>query len=208
MFSKTSTVIFSFCVFLFSSSFSSCGSAEKDGKKDSTTSANANKPIPDNMQKATVSHDFEMIIPKHFTVTSDLNKEAVLQYNDTANEEYIIVLEEPKADFVRNLKEMNLYDEKETPEKNYRMAEIQIMSKGMLMKEGPNIKKTAINGLDAEMIDMLARIDTNGTDIFYKAAFIEGPKNMYMIMSWTLADSKDKNSAEMETMLNSFKAIE
>ena len=67
-----------------------------------------------------------------------------------------------------------------------------------------NIKKATINGVDAEIVDFVAKPENIETFIYYKVAFIESKEKLYMVMAWTLAETKDKYDAEMEKMLNSF----
>jgi len=174
----------------------------KGGKTDSTGTTTTENT---DLRPVTINSDYEIGIPSHMYVAHDLNDEATLQYNDTAVEEYIICINESKTDFIRNFSNDDAYDDKETPEKNYRLVQMASMKEKMDTKSGPSVKALKINGLDAEIVDFTASVEGIQSDIFYKIAFIEGTKNMYMVMTWTLADMKDKHNDEMNDMLTSFK---
>jgi hypothetical protein len=179
--------------------FSSCNGMMGKGKNDSTPAD------PADVNEVNIHNDYKMSIPKHMYSSKELNDDASLQYNDTAVEEYVIVIDESKTDFIRDFSSDDTYNDKETPERNYRTVQMSSMKEKMDTKSGPNIKAVKINGLDAEIVDFVASVDGIESDIYYKIAFIEGTKNMYMVMTWTLANMKNTHTAEMTQMLMSFK---
>ena len=184
----------------------SCGNSKTDVKKDSAKdSLPVVKNLPPENSQLVTGEDFEMCIPKNYSPTNDLNKNAVLQYSDTTTDKYVIVMSEIKDDFMRDMKDAKVYDEKLSLEKNYRTAEMKMMASGVTMKETPEIKSVKINGREAEIADVIGTVNEIDYDVFYKVAFIAGEKKLYMIMSWTIAGDREKNDSEMEAMLNSFK---
>ncbi len=184
--------------------FSSCnGMFGKGGKNDSASVVNTD-PYKDFFTPKIDSIDYTIKVPNHFYSSSSLNDEASFQYNDSANEEYVVAICESKTDFIKEASDDSLYDDKQTPEKNYRLVVMNHLKESMKAKAEPNIKKTTINGHDAEIVDMIANVAGIPSDIYYKIAFIEGTKNMYYITAWTLASEKDQNGAELDNMINSF----
>lgn len=189
--------------------FSSCGGMFSKGGADSVALKEAlEKALAAEGNVITVdSGGYKITIPKHMTVSTELNDDASLQYQNIYKELYVIVIDEPKTDFIKTFSdpEINEYDDKLTPEKNYRMVQMKSMKEKMTLRAEPSVKKTTINGLDAEIVDFTGNVEGVASDIYYKLAFVEGTKNLYMIMTWTLDSDKNKNNEEMDGMINSFK---
>lgn len=172
------------------------------------------KNVDPNVRVVTIANEYSVEIPNHLVETDELNKDASLQYMDTTLDfaEFIIVISEPKDDFIKNFANDSifgpLYDKNASAAKNYSTIEMAIVKDKAKLAAPPHIQETKINGLDAEMADFVGQPDNLEDTIYYKVAFIEGKKNLYMVMAWTMAETKDKYNAEMEKMLNSFKLVE
>ncbi len=179
------------------------------GASDSTAiKAAIEKALAADVTEITVdSGGYMMSIPKHLKVATTLNEEASLQYQDIYKELYVIVIDEAKTDFIKTFSDesINEYDDKLTPEKNYRIVQMKSMKEKLTMKAEPTIKKTTINGLDAEIVDFTGSVEGIESDIYYKLAFVEGTKQMYMVMTWTLDSDKNANMEEIDAMIASFK---
>jgi hypothetical protein len=211
MMSKTTGILVGASLFAFVT-FSSCGGMMGKGGSDSASMKEAlEKAIAENDVITVGSGGYKVSIPKHMSVSTELNDEASLQYADTYKELYIIVIDEPKTEFIKTYSDPDLdpqftpYDDKLTPEKNYRVVQMESMKAKMTLRGEPNVKKQTINGLDAEVVDFTGSVPNVAAEIYYKLAFIEGTKNLYMVMTWTLASDKDKNNDEMDQMIQSFK---
>jgi hypothetical protein len=210
MISRTTGILVGASMFAFVM-FSSCGGIMGKGGSDSASIKEAlDKAIAENDEITVGTGGYKISIPKHMTVSRELNDDASLQYQDIYKELYIIVIDEPKTDFIKTFSEpdINEYDDKLTPEKNYRIVQMKSMKEKMTLRGEPNVKKATINGLDAEIVDFTGAVEGVESDIYYKLAFVEGTKNLYMIMTWTLATDKDKNTEEMDQMIQSFKLAE
>ncbi len=212
MVTRTSGIIIGIALFSFVT-FSSCGGMFSKGASDSASiKAALDKALAENANEVTIADgNYVMSIPKHLALASTLNDQASLQYQDLAKELYIIVINESKTDFIKTYSDPDLdpdllkYDDNLTPEKNYRLVQMQSLKKSMTLKSEPTIKKTTINGLDAEVVDFTGSVEGIEYDIYYKLAFIEGTKDTYMVMTWTLDSDKNTNMDEMDGMINSFK---
>lgn len=195
-------------------SFSSCGAfGGKGGADTAAIRQELEKALADNTNLITVdSGGYTMNIPKHMVSTTELNNDASLQYENTSKELYAIVIDEMKTTFIKtfsdedNLDEGDLkYDDNQTPEKNYRLIQMHSLQKNIKVKAEPVVKKTVINGLDAEVVDFTGDVEGVAYPVYYKLAFIEGTKEIYMVMTWTLDSDKNTNIDEMDQMINSFK---
>ena len=151
---------------------------------------------------------YKINVPRHMSLASSLNEDASLQYSNEAKELYIIVIDEPKVDFIKEFSADEIYDDNLTPEKNYRLVQMKSLVNALTLRAEPGIKKATINGLDAEIVDFTAGVEGIPADIYYKLAFIEGTKHVYMVMTWTLDSQKNENNDEMDQMIQSFKLTE
>lgn len=163
---------------------------------------------PETNDVKVASGGYQLSVPKHMSLSYELNSDASLQYENAARELYVIVIDEPKVDFIKEFSADEIYDDNLTPEKNYRLVQMKSLKDAIQFRAEPGIKKTTINGLDAEIVDFTGKVEGIAVDIYYKLAFIEGTKNVYMVMTWTLDSKKNENSAEMDQMLQSFKLAE
>lgn len=205
--SKSTGIVVGASLFAFVM-FSSCGGMMGKGGSDSASIKEAlDKAIAQNDENIVGTGGYKISIPKHLSVSKDLNDDASLQYQDTLKELYIIVIDEPKTDFIKSFSEpeVNEYDDKLTPEKNYRIVQMKSLMEKVTLRGEPVVKKATINGLDAEIVDFTGSVPNVDAEIYYKLAFIEGTKNLYMVMTWTLDSKKDSNSEEMDQMIQSFK---
>jgi hypothetical protein len=191
---------------------SSCGGI---GGKDGVDTNSLKEALDKALDKKTETEEvtiesggYKLSVPKHMMSATGLNADASLQYQNTSKELYIIVIDEPKVDFIKEFSKNEIYDDKLTPEKNYRLVQMESLQSAMTLRAEPGIKKTTINGLDAEIVDFTGKVPDIDFDIYYKLAFIEGTKNVYMVMTWTLDSQKNENNDEMDQMIKSFKLAE
>lgn len=208
MISRTTGILVGASLFAFTM-FSSCGGMNGKNGVDTTSLKEAlEKAVAQTKEVTIESGGYKINIPKHMSVSTELNDEAALQYANTSDELYIIIIDESKTEYIKEYSDANLYDDKLTPEKNYRMTQMEAMSEKMTVKGEPVVKKQTINGLDAEVVSFTGQVPGIDFDIFYKLAFIEGTKNIYMVMTWTLDSKKSSNEDEMNEMIKSFKLAE
>ena len=218
MISRTTGILVGASLFAFVM-FSSCGGMTGKGGSDSAAIKEAldkafAKDAVESNEIIVGTGGYKIGIQKHMSVSRDLNDDASLQYADTREELYIIVIDEPKTDFIKQFSDPDLdpsllpYDDKLTPEKNYRLTQMHSLTASMTLHGQPVVTKATINGLDAEIVDISATVPGVEVDIFYKLAFIEGTKNIYMVMAWTLDSKKETNNDEMNQMIQSFKLSE
>src|ERR1041385_423358 len=208
MMSRTSGILLGASLFAFVT-FSSCGGSFGKSGNDSADMKDAlEKAIAENNLVKVESGGYKVSIPKHLVPDTSLNDVASLQYADLEKNLYIIVIDESKTDFIKTFSDADGYDDNFTPEKNYRITQMNSMKDKMAIKGEPVTTKATINGLDAETVAFTASVPGIDYDIYYKLAFIEGTKNIYKAMTWTLASEKASNEDEMDQMLQSFKLID
>lgn len=194
------TLFFSFAILLC---LSSCNGFSDKSKKDSLAKE-ANVPKLENAELVFVNREAQMMIPRHMLPTGALNEQASLQYIDSVQELYVIVIDEPKEDFIKSMTYDSIYDPAKSVELNYREIQMKNILRNVEAIGTPVIRKASIGQLDAEMVDFDGYSDNIEEKIHYKFGFFEGRANMYMVMTWTLAEYKSKNNDEMEGMIYSF----
>jgi hypothetical protein len=163
-------------------------------------------PDTSDTRKVIINDQYSLMIPKNMKATKDLNDEASLQYQNTTEELYIIVIDEPAGEFVNAYKKSKGWDPGLTTVENYRKVQLAALKKAIKRKGKPTIQKATVNGDPMEIVDFTGVVPGITYPIFYKIGFIESGKNLYMIMTWTFAERKALHNRAMEEMVRSFKS--
>lgn len=189
--------IHTFCIsVLLAVSFTACSS---DGKTPVAARAMKTRTVE-------VSGDYSMDIPQHMKKTTILNEEASLQYLNVYKEMYVIVIDESKENFRDSFERLGEYDTTLSMVQNYRNVQTQLMAEHCTIMERSRPESMHINGLDAEMLTVEARV--NGIDVSHLLTFVEGTDNVYFIMAWTMKSKKERYMKDFRTMAKSFKLLE
>lgn len=183
------------CVFLF---ISCLGSGEKNADEN---------PKLEDFNKVTVNGAFEVSFPKYMRGTTRLNDEASLQYENALKETYTIIINEPKAEFVEILKELEEYNLEASPLQNYRAIQLQLLGTTMNIHQKTEPKPSTINGLASESMEINANVEGVDEEIAYFLTFIDGGEDVFMIMSWTLKSYAHQYRKTFEMIAESFTHI-
>lgn len=187
-------------ILLGSLSFTSClDSKNRKGTEEATS---------EDYDTVVINDDYQVNIPKFMRATTGLNDEASLQYQNIFKEAYVIVIDEPKSGFVDVLKDMGQYNEDHSLVQNYRDVQLQLLASTMSFNHQSEPKSLKINGLEAEMVEVDARVEGIKEGISYVLTFLDGTDNAYMMMAWTLEDKKDEHKKTFETIAKSFQLVD
>ena len=160
----------------------------------------------DSTQVVKVDHKYSLEIPSSMSENNDLNEDASLGYQNLFQELYIIVIDENKNEYYDVIKENGL-DEKYTLNlEGYSNLILKNMTSTMKNPVISDPDLTKINGMDARTVSISGTVD--GLDIYWVMSFIEGRKQFYQIMSWTLASKKESHKAKLEKMVRSLKELD
>jgi hypothetical protein len=153
----------------------------------------------------TVSSDkFTLQVPAHMKEATDLHDDAVLQYQNVIKEFYTIVIEESVEDFHTALIDGALEEEFPPNLQGYSSLVAAKFSENVEeLVNKSEFKPLTVNGDSATYFEAEAKL--SGIKVYYHYAFVRGDSNYYQVMSWTLAEKKDKLHADMMEILNSFK---
>jgi len=154
-----------------------------------------------------INNEYGMHIPTYMTKSTVLNDEASLQFANIFKETYVIVIDEPKDEFISVFTDLGEYIDTISAVKNYRAIQLRILSENINVIKRSIPKSTRINKLNAELVQFDGRTDGVDYDIAYTVGFIEGDQNLYMVMTWTLAEKKEKYKETFDKMIRSFRLL-
>ncbi len=154
-----------------------------------------------------VNDTYAIQIPSDLTMTTSLNDDASLQYNNVYSEKYIIVIDEDKALFEDAMNEADLYDDDMSLIGNFAEIQLSSFSEGVTIISQSNVVKTKVNGLDAHLYAFDARIEGIDFDISYWIGYIVGSERLYSVMAWTLESLKGNYESEANAILKSLEEL-
>ncbi len=187
---------------LASFTISGCSSKPKTDEDRTTMQAD------ESFQEVKINGLYSMKLPEYMTAGDDLNDEASLQYQNIYKEVYVIVIDEPKQDFIDVFMELGDYDSTKSACDNYADAQMESIEGNMeTVTSKSTMRKTKLNGNDARVVDVTGTQAGITDAMGFTVAFVEGKENLYMIMTWTFEKSKDKYQDDMDMMINSFKEL-
>ena len=131
---------------------------------------------------------FQFRVPANWSYRTDLNDEASIQLANLRKEEYLVLFDHLKED-VGNL-----------TLKEYADVLNEDMKLNSSSFRGP--KELTINNLNALKYEMSAEV--NNMKIDYMVVFIEGERNNYFLMMWTLPSKKSAAWPKFAAIINSF----
>jgi len=147
---------------------------------------------------------YQLAVSNELSATTELNAQASLQYGNTKTGQYIILVDEPKADIIEELKSLKAYDSKQSFLDNFASFRIKQLEKNARgVEKGPITKKEA-NSLNMQSIRLEASVVEVPEKIVYYIGFAEGAASSYMIMAWTLKSGDDAFRPVAEKMIGSF----
>jgi hypothetical protein len=136
----------------------------------------------------------QVSLPKGWKEHPGLNDMAEIQAANASKNLYIIVLTESKEDF-----------EKMTLVKHSGLTRDGLME-GLSSAEYSGPQKLTVDGKPA--IQYIIRGAYDNTNIVYLHTTVEGAKNYYQILVWTIKSGYQKNSAELQQMIEGFKEVQ
>lgn len=153
------------------------------------------------------NNQFKLLAPKHMKKSSSLNPDASLQLENRERETYLAVIEEPKEEVERNLKLLGIYNDELSSVGNYLNIQMNGFTDGVTVVEKSDPRQLDINGMEAFQVDLLAQPKNVNSDIYYLFTFIEGEKQLYMFMQWTLGKQRSEYEDIFDAMAHSFEEI-
>ena len=163
--------------------------------------------LEDDFQEVDINGQYKMHVPDYMEQSYDLNAEASLQYQNIIKETYVIIIDEDKQEFVDMFQLIGMYDDEMSVIDNYAHVQTESLLENVTVEAKTEPKNYKINGLPAVTTEIEGEASGVIYPIYYYMTFVEGAENLYMIMAWTLQDSKDTYSKTFEQMVKSFEEI-
>lgn len=183
---------------LFVFSLLSCGDLK--GKKEEVLN-------PADFNVVKIANEYQLSVPTYMTEAKSLNDVASLQYQNVFKETYVIVIDEDKQNLIDTFFELGEYDTLMSVSKNYCNIQMKMLQENMTVVSQTTPSAVKIGTLDAHQVEMVGTSGDVKQEIAYFLTFIEGEEKVYMIMSWTLKNRKDKYSKTFAEVSNSFKLL-
>jgi hypothetical protein len=151
---------------------------------------------------------YSMKIPKFMTVTTQLQEDASLQYNNPFKEKYITVLDEKEEEIMDFMTDYGVYDDSKSKLENYVDTRLSYLKEsGVSIINQTDLKSEMINGRKAYSTVIDGTVPGIPEDITYFFTYVEGKEHYYMISAWTLMSRKDDYTEEVKEMSGSFKEL-
>ena len=103
---------------------------------------------------------------------------------------------------------MEQYDDHLSVIQNYRDARLKILSRTTEINGKSEPESIKIHGLDAEFLELDAKVNGLDNEISYFLTFVDGREKVYMIMCWTLKNQKEEHEKTFKTIAESFELID
>ena len=146
-----------------------------------------------------------MELPKSMIKSKRLNDSASLQYENGAEELYVIVLDESKKSIHDVIASNGIQDLYSNDIEGYSKLIMDGLKTAIKKSKTTNLKKEIINSNKSITAELSATVDN--LKVYYSLAYIEGKDTYYQIMSWTLSNKKELNKEKINKMIHSFKEI-
>ncbi len=156
-------------------------------------------------QLITIEPHYSLSIPSFLTKADNLNDDASLQYQHSWREFYVIVIDEPKSDMHKALKENLLTDVYASSIDGYSQLILDGIKDGLTDPTQSELIKTNINSMPARITTVNGSIDE--FSVFYSIGFYEGRGRYYQVITWTLSDKEDDYKDQMEKIIFSLKEL-
>jgi len=129
---------------------------------------------------------YQLIVPKSLFPTKMLNDRARFQYNQLSKEKHVYIIDETKATFVSSLEARKIDFSKDLLLLLFAKERLQDM-KGLLdVKRETKLEQSIVNGHRCCRVELDADVYGFPKTKSYFMRFIEGKKNFYTVVSWTV----------------------
>lgn len=157
----------------------------------------------DKEQLVTVGDRYSLSVPAFLKEVNTLNEDASLQYQHALLEFYVIVIDEPKEEFITAIVENEHTELYECNFAGYSELMLDYFLGNITNPGLSSLKDTTVNGMPAKITSLIGSFE--GIDVYYKLGLYEGKDNYYQVLAWTLKSRQDKFKSQMNKILYSLK---
>ena len=201
-------IIYVFSIAAISVSMTSCFSGSSDDTRSSLEELIESAKPSVEYDVVEIEGLYSMKVPKFMTVTTQLQEDASLQYNNPFKEKYVTVLDEKEEEIMDFMTDYGVYDESKSKLENYVDTRLSYLKEsGVSIINQTDMKSEMINGRKAFSTVIDGTVPGIPEDITYYFTYVEGKEHYYMISAWTLMSRKDDYTEEVKEMAASFKEL-
>lgn len=161
----------------------------------------------DSTEKITVEGRYSIEVPSFLSPTKLLSEDAAIQYRSNTLDISFMVIDEPKADFVKEIeefdKDMHVFGNEETLLDKMVVVSLNNMF-DMDKVEILEYTSTKINGMNAVTFNSFKKRTFFEDAQYGSFAFIEGRNTLYQIIILSGGTSISKLAGKLEKSINSF----
>lgn len=187
--------------------FTACNSSKSEDKGFLEALKELEKIAEPKYNSIKIADQYSMDIEDGLLSTTSLNDDASLQYNNLFAEKYIIVIDEPKQEFIDVYTEAGGYDKNKTAVENYSNVQLGSLEENVTVSSKSSLKDMTINGMKAKIVEVDAEVTGIAEPISYFLAYVEGKETLYTVMAWTLKSKRADFEKQAMHMLKSLKEI-
>ena len=151
-----------------------------------------------NFKQYKIGHIFNISVPDYMTKTTGLNSAATVQYKNAIKDVYSFVIEDNKEELtIAQLNYTSINEFYDEFIKDFLKGEENLkISKPVYQKK-----------VDANFVECdVTYLDKDAkTEIYYLIGIVETKSTYYKVLSWTVAENKDKFKADFQKILYSLK---
>jgi hypothetical protein len=157
------------------------------------------------IQTVEIDKRYSIELPEFTSKTSGLNQDASLEYQNLAKEFYIIVIDEPIEEFHEAIIESDLADIYSPDFMGYSLYVSDLFLGTVDIYSESDFKEMTINKLKGQQKEVEGKV--SGIEVYYHYTMVQGAKNYYQVLMWTLLSKKDEHKEQMDEIVNSFKEL-
>ncbi|MCF7560747.1 hypothetical protein L3X39_08860 [Sabulilitoribacter multivorans] len=149
---------------------------------------------------------FQVDLPYYMKPVSQLHPDASFQYANIFKEAYFVIIQEDKNEYIDTFKQFGEYDDELPVIENYKNAQKTLFRERLINSKIQEYGLNNINDNPARQLKILGQIED--IKAAYIVTFIEGEKDIFMLMNWTLEDRFKKLENSFEYINSTFQLIE
>ena len=179
-----------------------CGGGSSKELEDSLNQLKEDLNKVNYVESAIDSIEFSMILPDYLVATTTLQEGRPFQFMNAYKEQYIVASSEDRSLVEPSLKALKY--EGKTVLDQYVSYNKEVLAEGVKITSEEPIQSLKIDGLDARILQFSGTVEGIVEAISYHCAFIQGEKDIYFVMTWTLESKKDEFKPIAEKIIKSF----
>ncbi|MCT4583007.1 MAG: hypothetical protein N4A35_16460 [Flavobacteriales bacterium] len=176
--------------------------------KTETVESARNLSLEKDFEWATVEHRYKIKVPNYLKSTTILNDEASLQYMHMYKEEYLIIIDESKQEFIDAFRALEAYDEEQNTLKNFHEVQTTHLTTAMHLRPTSTPQFIQLRNTAAYFAEFDANIEGTQETASYFIYHVASTERLYTIMLWTLKKNRDIYREKVKKMLSTFNSLE